>query len=79
VTTVRQSPASKLRIASKKPEADESRFGSWRRRIDSNDEGWTLSLEYTSGHDEYGPADYGDFTDFHRRLVGSIEQPVVIE
>ena len=79
VTTVRQSPASKLRIASKKPEADESRFGSWRRRIDSSDEGWTLSLEYTSGHDEYGPEDYSEFTDFHRRLVGSIEQPMVIE
>jgi tetratricopeptide (TPR) repeat protein len=79
VTTVRQSTVSKLRIASKKPEADESRFGSWRRKIDSSDEGWTLSLEYTSGHAEYGAEDYSDFTDFHRRLVGSIEQPMLIE
>jgi tetratricopeptide (TPR) repeat protein len=79
VTTVRQSTASKLKLASKKPDADESRFGSWRRKIDSSDEGWTLRLEYTSGHDEYGPEEYSEFTDFHRRLVGSIEQPMVIE
>ena len=79
VTRLGQSTASKLRLATKKPNADESRFGSWRRRIESDDEGWTLRLEYTSGHAEYGPEDYGDFTDFHRRLVGSIEQPMVIE
>ena len=79
VTTLRQSTASKLEIASKKPDADESRFGSWRRKIDSSDESWILRLDYTSGHDEYGPEDYSEFTDFHRRLVGSIEQPMVIE
>ncbi|MDH4004369.1 MAG: DUF3857 domain-containing protein [Gammaproteobacteria bacterium] len=79
VTTVRQSTASKLDMASKKPDADESRFGSWRRKINSSDEGWTLRLEYTSSHDEYGAEDYSEFTDFHRRLVGSIEQPMLIE
>ena len=79
VTTVRQSDASKLVAASKKPDSDESRFGSWRRKIDSGDEDWILSFEYTGGQDEYGPGDYGDFTDFHRRLVGAIEQPMVIE
>jgi hypothetical protein len=79
VTTVRQSSAAMLKIAAKKPDADESRFGSWSRRIDSNDDSWTLRLEYTSGHDEYGPDEYREFTDFHRRLVGSIEQPMVIE
>ncbi len=79
VTTVRQATASKLKLASKKPDADESRFGSWRRKIDSSDEGWILRLEYTGGHDHYEPEDYREFTDFHRRLVGSIEQPMVIE
>lgn len=79
VTTVRQPPASMLKVAAKKPDADESRFGSWRRRVDSSDERWVLRLEYTSGHDEYGPEEYREFTDFHRRLVGSIEQPMVIE
>jgi hypothetical protein len=79
VTTVRQPPASALRFAAKKPDADESRFGSWRRKIDSNDERWVLRLEYTSGHDEYEPDEYRAFTDFHRRLVGAIEQPMVIE
>jgi tetratricopeptide (TPR) repeat protein len=79
VTTVRQAPASILRVAAKKPDADESRFGSWRRTIDSSDEHWVLELEYTGGHDGFGPDEYREFTDFHRRLVGSIEQPMVIE
>jgi hypothetical protein len=79
VTTVRQSPAAILKPASKKPDADESRFGSWRRKIDSSDKRWTLSLEYTSGHDQFEPEEYREFTDFHRRLVGSIEQPMVFD
>jgi hypothetical protein len=79
VTTVREASASKLRAASKKPDSDESRFGSWRRMIDSGDDDWILRFEYTSGRDEFGPGDYGEFTDFHRRLVGAIEQPMVIE
>jgi len=79
VTTVRQSPAAIVKIASKKPDADESRFGSWRRKIDSDDDSWVLKLEYTSGHDEFGPEEYREFTDFHRELVGAIEQPMVLE
>ena len=79
VTTVRQSPASALSVASKKPDADESRFGSWRRKVDRNADNWVLRLEYTSGQDEYGPDEYRAFTDFHRKLVGAIELPMAIE
>lgn len=79
VTTVRQSPAAALKLASKKPDADETRFGSWRRKIDSDDERWVLRLDYTSGRNAFGPDEYRAFTDFHRKLVGAIEQPVVIE
>ncbi len=79
VTTVRHSPSGKVSVASKKPDADESRFGSWRRKIDSGDDSWVLQLEYTSGHAEYAPEDYDAFADFHRKLIGSIEQPIVIE
>jgi transglutaminase-like putative cysteine protease len=79
VTTVRNSAAGKLAIASRKPNADESRFGSWRRKIDDGDDSWVMQLEYTSGHAEFAAEDYGEFADFHRRLIGTIEQPVVIE
>ena len=79
VTTVRQLQDSGVRLAAKKPDADESRFGSWRRKIDSSDGRLLLELEYTSGHDTYGPDEYREFTDFHRKLVGAIEQPMVIE
>jgi len=79
VTTVRHSPSAKISAASKKIDADESRFGSWRRKIDSGADSWVLQLEYTSGRAEYAPEDYGAFTDFHRKLIGSIEQPMVVE
>ena len=79
VTTVRHPQAAMLKLASKKPDADESRFGSWRRKIDSEGDRWVLKLEYTSGRDEFGPDEYRAFTDFHRKLVGAIEQPMVIE
>ena len=78
-TTVRQSPSGKLRVASKKADADESRFGSWRRKIDSADGNLVLRLEYTSGQAEFPPDEYKEFADFHRKLVGSIEQPMVFE
>ena len=79
VTTLQRSSASDVRLAAKKADADESRFGSWRRKIDSSDERLVLELEYTSGHDTFGPDEYREFTDFHRKLVGAIEQPMVIE
>jgi tetratricopeptide (TPR) repeat protein len=79
VTTVRNSAAGKLAIASRKPNADESRFGSWRRKIDNGDDSWVMQLEYTSSRAEFAAEDYGEFADFHRRLIGTIEQPVVIE
>mgnify|MGYP001818015861 FL=1 len=79
VTTVRQSPTGKLKVASRKADADESRFGSWRRKIDSADGNLVLKLEYTSGQAEFLPDEYGEFAEFHRKLIGSIEQPMVIE
>ena len=79
VTTVRQSDKVKIAVDTRKPDADESRFGSWRRRIDRNDDSWVFSLEYTGGQSQYSPEDYSEFAEFHRRLMGSIEQPVVLE
>ncbi|MDX1515457.1 MAG: DUF3857 domain-containing protein [Woeseiaceae bacterium] len=79
VTTVRQPASVRLTEASKKPDADESRFGHWRRNVDKHDDRWVYRLEY-SGHKSRFPADdYGAYAEFHRRLIGSIEQPVLIE
>ena len=79
VTTVRQSDSVKLAVDTRKPDADESRFGSWRRRIDRHDDSLVFSLEYTGGQSQYSAEDYSEFAEFHRRLMGSIEQPVVFE
>lgn len=79
VTTVAQPLSSKLAVATNKPDGDESRFGHWRRSIDKTDESWVLQLEYTGRKSEFPADDYGDYTEFHRRLIGSIEQPVVFQ
>ena len=79
VTTVRQSGAVKIAVDTRKPDADQSRFGSWRRRIDRHDDAWVFSLEYTGGQSQFSPEDYSEFAEFHRRLVGSIEQPVILK
>jgi len=79
VTTLRQPAQSKMALASKKPDAGESRFANWSRKIDQTDDSWVFSLEYTGRKSEYEPEDYGEFAEFHRRLIGSIEQPVILQ
>ena len=79
VTTVKQPSSAKVRVAAAKADADESRFGAWRRKIDDVNGSLVLKLDYTSGQAEFAPEEYGEFAEFHRKLVGSIEQPMVIE
>lgn len=79
VTTIRQSATAKLAVASNKPDEDESRFGHWKRHIDKSDDSWVLRLEYTGRKSQFPANDYSDYAEFHRRLIGSIEQPVIMQ
>ena len=79
VTTIRQSSSLRMAMAAKKPDADESRFASWRRSLDRHDSDWVMRLDYSSGGNVYGADDYGAFTEFHRKLIGAIEQPMLLE
>ena len=58
---------------------DESRFANWSRKVDQTDDSWVFSLEYSGRKSEYDAEDYGEFAEFHRRLIGSIEQPVILQ
>lgn len=79
VTTVLQPGPHKISETSNKPNAGESTFGNWSRRIDKDEERWVLRLEYSGRHSEYSAEQYGEFAEFHRRLIGAIEQPVTLE
>lgn len=79
ITTLRQPAESKIALASSKPDADESRFANWSRKVDETDDGWVFSIDYTGRMSEYGAEEYGDFEAFHRRLISTIEQPVIFE
>lgn len=78
VTTVLHSSPAKLTVMTRKPQEGESRFGHWSRNIDENDGAWTFSLEYNGRKSEFTAEDYQDFAEFHRRLIGSIEQPITL-
>ncbi len=79
VTTVRQPPQATLGLASRKPDAGESRFGNWSRKVDKKPDSLVFRLEYTGRQSEYGAEEYGEFAEFHRRLIGTIEQPLILE
>lgn len=79
VTTISTPAPSKLAVATSKPDGDESRFGHWKRSIDTTGDRWVLQLEYTGRKSQFAAGDYGDYTEFHRRLIGSIEQPVIFQ
>ena len=79
VTTVLQSAEQQIDIASKKADKDESKFANWSRKVESSEESWVFSLEYTGQRSEYAADDYGDFAEFHRKLVSTIEQPLVVD
>ena len=79
VTTVLQSAQEQIAIASKKADNDESKFANWSRKVESSDDSWVFSLEYTGQRSEYSADDYGEFAEFHRKLVSTIEQPLIIE
>ena len=79
VTTVQQPTQGNLEIATKKPDVGESRFANWSRNVDKKTDSWVFRLEYSGRKAEYGADDYSDFSEFHRRLIGTIEQPFILQ
>ena len=78
VTALKFSATETLSVAADKPDSDETRFGNWRKRIDQGPDSWVISLDYVADTSRFDPDDYRDFAEFHRRLVSSIEQPLIL-
>ena len=78
VTALKFSATDTLTVAADKPDSDETRFGNWRKKIDRGPDSWVISLDYVADTSRFDPDDYRDFAEFHRRLVGSIEQPLIL-
>jgi transglutaminase-like putative cysteine protease/tetratricopeptide (TPR) repeat protein len=78
VTALKFGAADTLSVAADKPDSDETRFGNWRKRIEQGPDSWVISLDYVADTSRFDPDDYRDFAEFHRRLVGSIEQPLIL-
>ena len=51
----------------------------WVAELGEAGDRWVLQLEYTGRKSEFPADDYSDYTEFHRRLIGSIEQPVIFQ
>ena len=78
VTALKFADVGRLEVLRQKPESDETRFGNWQKRIDQGAGSWVISFEYVANTSRFEPGDYRDFAEFHRKLVNSIEQPLII-
>jgi tetratricopeptide (TPR) repeat protein len=78
VTALKFADVERLAVLKQKPDSDETRFGNWRKSIDRGPERWIISFDYVASRSRFGPHDYRDFAEFHRKLIASIEQPLVL-
>ncbi len=79
VTSVKVPSGLRLDEVSKKPDAGESRFGSWRRQIEQGGDAWKISFDYVASESRFAPEEYRDFAEFQRKAVDAIEQPLVLQ
>jgi transglutaminase-like putative cysteine protease len=79
VTSIKVPEGRRLDLMSKKPDADESRFGNWQRQVSQEAGNWEIRLNYKGSETRFNASDYRAFAEFHRKLVDAIEQPLVLE
>lgn len=79
VTSLKLPSERQLQIAAKKPDAGESRFGNWQRQLSQDPGAWELRFDYVADESRFDAGEYREFTEFHRKLVDAIEQPLILE
>jgi len=68
-----------LDAVSRKPERGESKFGNWRREVNEVDQGWEIRFDYVASEERFAPHDYREFSEFQRKAIDAIEQPLVLQ
>ncbi|HSD68081.1 MAG TPA: DUF3857 domain-containing protein [Woeseiaceae bacterium] len=79
ITSLKLPAERKLQIAAKKPDAGESRFGNWQRQLSQDSGAWEMRFDYVADESRFDAGEYREFTEFHRKLVDAIEQPLIVE
>jgi tetratricopeptide (TPR) repeat protein len=79
-TTLVKFPADRrLQAVSKKPAAGESRFGNWRREVSKGDDNWEIRFDYVASEARFDAEDYRAFSEFQRKVIDAIEQPLILQ
>ncbi len=79
VTSLKLPAEHQLQIASKKPDGDESRFGTWQRQMSQDAGAFEMRFNYVGDDSRFDARDYREFTEFHRKLVDALEQPLILQ
>jgi transglutaminase-like putative cysteine protease/tetratricopeptide (TPR) repeat protein len=79
ITSVRAPQGQRLTEAAKKPDAGESKFGSWRRQVSRDNGNWQVRFDFVASEERFGPEDYRAFSEFQRQAIDAIEQPLLVE
>ncbi len=78
-TSVKIPAGQRLGVSGEKPGVGESKFGQWQRRVEQNDDAIEISFDYVASDSRFEPEDYRAFSEFQRRAIDAIEQPLVLE
>ena len=79
VTSVAIPAGKRLDEVARKPERGESRFGNWRREVTRGDRGWEIRFDFVASEDRFDPEDYREFSEFQRRVIDAVEQPLLLQ
>lgn len=79
VTSVRVPAGMRLEELAKRPDAGESRFGLWNRKVTQDDDRWQIEFDYVASDKRFAPEDYREFAEFQRKAVDAIEQPLILQ
>lgn len=79
VTSLAIPKGHKLDEVAKKPERGESRFGQWRREVRREDSGWEIHFDFVASEERFLPEEYREFSEFQRRAIDAVEQPLLLQ
>ena len=79
VTSLAIPDGRKLDEVARKPEQGESRFGQWQRKVRREDGGWEIRFDFVASEDRFGPEDYREFSEFQRKTIDAVEQPLLLQ
>ena len=78
-TSVKVPEGQSVQLGAKRPSSGESKFGVWRRDVTQSDNAVHIQFDYQASERRFDADDYREFSDFQRKAVDAVEQPLILE